>query len=124
MAHPVGGLVLIAAAKALKESVRKIDYVGRYGGEEFLVILPGTDSKGAYNLAERCRQQLETIALDIGKSERIKITGSIGLFCSDKDRSIPAEQMLHNADEARYKTKASGRNCVIISENEKDLLPT
>lgn len=122
--HPVGDLVLVAAAKALKESVRKVDYVGRYGGEEFLVILPGTDSDGAFQLADRCRKQLEMIAIDIGKSESIKITGSIGLYCNEHGRSISAEQMLHYADEALYKAKAGGRNCVIVSENEKDVLPT
>jgi len=122
--HPVGDLVLVAAAKALKESVRKIDYVGRYGGEEFLVILPGTDSEGAFQLAERCRKQLEMIAIDIGKSESVKITGSMGLYCNEHGRSISAEQMLHYADEALYKAKDSGRNCVIVSENEKNFLPT
>ena len=122
--HPVGDLVLVAAAKALKESVRKVDFVGRYGGEEFLVILPGTDSKGAFQLADRCRKQLEMIAIDIGKSDPVKVTGSMGLYCNEHDRSISAEQMLHNADEALYKAKANGRNCVIISENEKELLPT
>ncbi len=122
--HPVGDLVLVAAAKALKESVRKVDYVGRYGGEEFLVVLPGTDSDGAFQLADRCRKQLEMIAIDIGKSKPINITGSMGLYCNEHGRSISAEQMLHYADEALYKAKASGRNCVIVSENEKDLLPT
>ena len=111
--HPVGDLVLVAAAKALQDSVRKIDYVGRYGGEEFLIILPGTDSEGAFQLADRCRKQLEMIAIDIDQAEPVKITGSIGLYCNEHGRSISAEQMLHNADEALYKAKASGRNRVV-----------
>jgi len=111
--HPAGDQVLVEASKALKSGVRQNDHVGRYGGEEFLVLLPGTDTEGAYRLAERCRQQLEALDIDIGGGKTIKITGSIGLFCNEKDRSVSADKMLHNSDEALYKAKDSGRNCVI-----------
>jgi diguanylate cyclase (GGDEF)-like protein len=122
--HPAGDQVLVEASKALKAGVRQNDHVGRYGGEEFLIILPGTDIEGAYQLAERCRKQLETLQIDIGGEEPITITGSMGLFCNEKNRDVSAEKMLHNADEALYKAKESGRNCVIKSENEKDVLST
>lgn len=119
--HPVGDQVLIEAAKVLKASVRQNDHVGRYGGEEFLVILPGTDSEGAYQLAERCRQQLESLMIDVADAPPLKITGSMGLFCNMHDRSISAEQMLHCADEALYKAKESGRNCVVSYQKASDI---
>ena len=111
--HPAGDQVLVEAAKVLRSSVRQIDHVGRYGGEEFLVVLPGTDFEGAYQLAERCRLQLEALDIDIAETSSLKITGSMGLFCNIHDRSVSAEQMLHFADEALYKAKESGRNCTV-----------
>jgi len=111
--HPAGDKVLVEASNALKAGVRKIDHVGRYGGEEFLVILPGTNLEGAYQLAERCRKSLEALEIDLGNGDTIKITGSMGLFCNEKDQSVSTDNMLHNADEALYKAKDSGRNCVV-----------
>ncbi|MFD2230080.1 GGDEF domain-containing protein [Alkalimarinus sediminis] len=111
--HPAGDQVLIETAKVLKASVRQNDYVGRYGGEEFLVVLPDTDFEGAHHLAERCRQHLEGLTIDITGSPSLNITGSIGLFCNMDDYSVSAEQMLHYADEALYKAKKSGRNCIV-----------
>lgn len=110
--HPAGDQVLVETAKALKDSVRLNDHVGRYGGEEFLVILPDTDTDGAYQLAERCRQRLEGLVINIPDAPTLKITASIGLFCNEIDRSTTAGQMLHHADVALYKAKESGRNQV------------
>lgn len=121
--HPAGDQVLIEAAKVLKASVRQNDHVGRYGGEEFLVVLPDTDCEGAYHLAERCRQQLENLIVDITGAPPLKITGSIGLFCNMNDRSASAEQMLQYADEALYSAKKSGRNCVVRYRDASETQP-
>lgn len=114
--HSAGDQVLVEAGKVLKSSVRQNDHVGRYGGEEFLVVLPGTDTEGAYQLAERCRQHLEALEIDVGTGKPLKVTGSMGLFCNEANRTITAEQMLHHADEALYKAKEGGRNCVVRSQ--------
>ncbi len=114
--HYAGDQVLIEAGKALKCSVRQNDYVGRYGGEEFLVILPDTDTEGAYQLAERCRQHLEALEIKVATSKPLKVTGSMGLYCNETNRTITAEQMLHYADEALYKAKEGGRNRVVRSD--------
>lgn len=121
--HPAGDQVLVETAKTLKESVRQNDHVGRYGGEEFLVILPGTDSESAHQLAERCRQQLQGLVVDIPNTPPLKITGSMGLFCNEHDRTASTEQMLHFADVALYKAKESGRNRVINYQHISGIAP-
>lgn len=113
--HPAGDQVLVEAAKTLKNSVRQNDHVGRYGGEEFLVILPGTDTEGAYQLAERCREQLERMKIFTADGSTLRITASMGLFCNEHLNAASAEKMLHYADEALYKAKEGGRNRVVKS---------
>lgn len=114
LGHPVGDQVLVAAAASLKSSVRQSDHVGRYGGEEFLIILPETNTQAAIQLGERCRKSLEALKIDTGKREPLQITASFGLFCNETDRCDSSESMLHFADEALYSAKKQGRNKVVV----------
>lgn len=108
--HLVGDAVLREAAKVIRESVRQMDLVGRYGGEEFGVVLPETDKKQAAFAAERIRRALEEKRIR-AYDEELKVTASIGSATyPDHAKSIP--EMIEIADQALYRAKEQGRNRV------------
>jgi diguanylate cyclase (GGDEF)-like protein len=109
--HPVGDLVLRGVARILKEEIRDIDTAARYGGEEFAVVLPGTDSAGAKNFAERLRKTImaETFSAD---GRTLKVTASIGIASVPADAKTK-EELIERTDQALYHAKHQGRNqCV------------
>ncbi len=106
--HQVGDGVLVEFADILVKHTRKVDIVGRYGGEEFLIILSETSQKGAIKLAEKIRACVEKY-LFLGK---YKITASFGVATYDKDTANCVEAIIKNADTALYKAKKDGRNKV------------
>jgi diguanylate cyclase (GGDEF)-like protein len=103
--HDMGDTVLIAVAKTVKAMVRDLDTFGRYGGEEFLLVLPETEIYQATELAERIRIAIEHIVVGAGK-----ITASIGVTCSGESTTVA--DMIRAADEAMYDAKSEGRNTV------------
>lgn len=106
--HQTGDYVLQTLAKILKRNIRNSDILGRYGGEEFMIICPQTNEKEALLLAEKLRSIVEEFLFDEVK----KITISIGI--SQLTPQIKAEEMIKMADTALYEAKAQGRNrCVI-----------
>ncbi len=108
--HPVGDVVLQKVASIMKEHVREYDRVGRYGGEEFLVLLPGTDFEGAKISAERIRKALDVEPVITEKGE-IKVTISLGI-ATVNPQNDDVEKALKRADEALYMAKEAGRNRV------------
>jgi diguanylate cyclase (GGDEF)-like protein len=110
--HPTGDRVLQEAARALTASLRKSDAVGRYGGEEFLLLLPDTSMEGAVVLAERCRQQVAALEISADNGERFRISASFGLASNEKDYCLYGETLVKVADGALYRAKESGRNRV------------
>lgn len=112
--HLVGDEVLKETARRLLSSVRSYDFVGRYGGEEFLVVLNNCDP--AFSLA-RAEEIRKTIAWNPVQTSGgpIPITMSLGLLLSQEWGSHPVEQLVHEADEALYAAKAAGRNCVKVA---------
>ena len=108
--HEAGDMALIHLARALSKLTRAGDYVFRYGGEEFLILLPGTPLKPACQFAERCRQHIEKSRLEYA-GEQIKMTISIGVAAFMPNRK-GYEGVLKAADEALYQAKEKGRNCV------------
>jgi diguanylate cyclase (GGDEF)-like protein len=106
--HPVGDLVLKGVSKVLREQIREIDIAARYGGEEFAVILPGTDSAGARNIAERLRKAImaEIFSAD---GRTLKVTTSIGLATIPGDAKTK-EELIERTDQALYHAKHNGRN--------------
>ncbi|MGA7712367.1 MAG: PleD family two-component system response regulator [Rhizomicrobium sp.] len=111
--HDIGDEVLREFAKRIEENVRGIDLVCRYGGEEFVVVMPDTDVAYAYTIAERLRQSIETTPMVISRAPgKIGITISIGIAASDGEEDT-AEALLHRADQQLYRAKREGRNRVI-----------
>jgi len=109
--HRVGDSVLQVVADTLRASLRATDIAGRYGGEEFLVVLPQTDLAGAGVLAERVRVAIEETAIDLGGAEPLSVTVSVGVAALDES-GRSAEQLVERADAALYSAKDAGRNCV------------
>jgi diguanylate cyclase (GGDEF)-like protein len=90
--------------------MRPYDQVGRYGGEEFLVVLPNCDLEQAANQAERMRHRLEADTMLVDGAE-MRVSASFGVTVSDGSERSP-DVFVRVADEALYRAKASGRNCV------------
>lgn len=112
--HAGGDLVLRAVASAMREECRVTDVAARHGGEEFLLVLPATDSAGARILAERIRERLarERISFD---GVTISVTASFGVasIAADTYATFTPEELVKRADEALYAAKRSGRNTVV-----------
>ena len=108
--HQAGDAVLRAVGEILGAGVRHVDLAGRYGGEEFALILPETDLPGALKLAERIRIRLQTTAVELPSGESLHATASFGVAVNDE--LTAAEQLVAAADEALYAAKAAGKNCV------------
>ena len=109
--HMLGDQVLREAALALGGSIRPYDAVGRLGGEEFLVILPGCDEINAASHAERLRQALGRIRVPAPHGE-ISVSGSLGVTVVGPGTQVDAEAAIHTADRAMYTAKNAGRDRV------------
>lgn len=115
--HAVGDLVLKTIAKVIRSQLREYDIAGRYGGEEFSILLPFTKLEEAQMVAERLRKTIEQKVIDISKVNKesdvkeISVTISMGIYeikSSDND-----EDLLRKADKALYEAKNTGRNKVV-----------
>lgn len=111
--HTAGDIILKELSDILINSSRNGDIVGRYGGEEFSIVLPETSAENAYKLCERIRKLVENREFYTG-SENIKITISMGLYCKDVNDNIASDDMIKSADKALYAAKQAGRNRVEI----------
>jgi len=107
--HQTGDLVLKSVAKIIQDTVRDIDIPARYGGEEFIVILPETDAKGAFMLAERIRTTIESTKFNTPQGE-LSVTLSIGVSSFWEAGVDDKEEFIKTADIALYKAKENGRN--------------
>lgn len=109
--HPIGDEVLKSIVKVSEGVLRAGDTIARFGGEEFVVMLPKINSVEALVIAERLRSSIEASSVDTG-GEEIKITVSIGVASMNDSRST-LKQLLTSADSALYHAKSKGRNCVV-----------
>jgi two-component system, cell cycle response regulator len=110
--HPTGDVVLAETARILKESAREVDMIGRYGGEEFIAILPGADEDDANHFAERVRSTVEEfIYRDEGKE--IRMTVSAGVASAVAIELDNSDELIKLADRALYQAKTNGRNRVV-----------
>jgi diguanylate cyclase (GGDEF)-like protein len=113
--HPLGDEVLRSLSRICEKNIRTADLVGRYGGEEFLVVLPETDEVEAVQIAERLRLATEEMRV-ASKNEDVQVTISLGVATLVAEIDTNLEQLVKRADEALYQAKNSGRNRVVLSD--------
>ena len=112
--HAMGDQVLVAVASALRASTRDADTVARWGGEEFLIVLPATRDLDATELAERLRARVESLQVADRHQCPVPVTLSIGIAPLAANET--GSSWLKRADEALYRAKAEGRNCCRIAD--------
>jgi len=114
--HQVGDLVLQRFTEQLSESSRPYDFVGRYGGEEFVVCLPGVDVSQARSVAERMRRRVEETGIMLpDSSQSIRITGSFGVASLRMGSEETVDLITGRADDTMYRAKREGRNRVCVA---------
>lgn len=112
--HIAGDRALAAAAEALRQCLRASDRIGRYGGEEFLIVLPGATPEAAREIAERCRLAVGAAIINAG-DVRLDLTASLGVSSRPARDVRDADHIIHLADEAMYLAKQAGRNQVVMA---------
>ena len=110
--HPAGDAAIVQLARVLQRSVRSYDWVGRYGGEEFLIILPGSSFQSARQRAEQLRNSIQALTVE-HTGVHLHVTASLGVAAGFPTAH---DAMLRLADQALYRAKHNGRNCVIALE--------
>ena len=119
--HKAGDEVLSTVAASIKQCLRPGDVAGRYGGEEFVVLVSGASLKQCLKIAERIRQSVAQQTFHIGQAVT-GVTISLGVAWMNPDRMFPLEGLINCADQAMYSAKRQGRNRVVAwTENEKSM---
>ena len=119
--HEAGDIVLTSVTSIVKEKLLLTDYMGRYGGEEFIICMPKTSSMEAANRANIIRQAVEE-SLIVYNKEEIQVTSSFGVshaLLEVGEESYSIQQLIREADQALYAAKHKGRNCVELYEAEE-----
>jgi two-component system, cell cycle response regulator len=116
--HLVGDKALCSVADSVSRKKRQYDLIGRWGGEEFLLILPGTDAKEALLVAERLREEVATTSLSLPGADPIHVKVSIGIACLQPNHMLSFDDLLQRADHALYQAKNQGRDRVCLYSEE------
>ncbi len=116
--HLYGGKVLLEVGKILKNNTRASDIVGRFGGDEFLLIIFGATKKEAKTIAERIRERIKSFVFLKEDNLNLKITASMGIACFPDDAE-DVEELISKADKAMYKVKKRGKDGVECYEEEE-----
>ncbi len=112
--HSFGDLVLQGIAEVMRRETREYDMVGRYGGEEFVIVMPETAKESAVNLVDRLRRVIEGYVFVPTRGERVSVTVSFGVAAYTQDGET-VEDLLVKADERLYRAKRLGKNIVVAS---------
>lgn len=110
LGHEVGNRLIQSVVTSIRQGLRSTDIVARYGGDEFVALLPGGNESAAREAGERVRATVENTSFDVG-GQRVSTTVSVG-FAVYPDMATSAEDLLARADQALYAGKQGGRNCV------------
>jgi len=113
--HPVGDQVLAEIARRLLLAIRSYDFVGRYGGEEFLLVLNNCNPQSAETRAEEVRKVVSARPIQTTIGE-LQVNMSFGVLLSNDWGRRPVEELLFEVDAAMYAAKAAGRNCVRMAK--------
>jgi len=111
--HLIGDYAICHVADRIRASVRSYDWIGRWGGDEFLVVLPETNPHGGNIVAERIRQAIYSCPLPLHTGDNLYLSVSIGISSADVPEALILEMLLQQADKALYQAKQSGRNRVV-----------
>ena len=117
--HAVGDAVLRTIATIMQDQVRELDLVARFGGEEFVIVLPSTDAIGARACAERIRQSIEAARVPLPDGGTVRVTVSVGVAQATRQLGT-IELLLQCADGALYEAKRSGRNRSLIGHGDTE----
>ncbi|MFH1699428.1 MAG: sensor domain-containing diguanylate cyclase [Candidatus Zixiibacteriota bacterium] len=109
--HEVGNHVLVNLVQVIKRGIRDVDILCRYGGEEFIIILPQTIEREAVKIAERIRKEVEVSEFGGDGIPDLKVTVSVGVS-SYPENGLTEEELVHAVDQAMYRAKGSGKNTV------------
>jgi two-component system, cell cycle response regulator len=115
--HLAGDAVLREAARRMQSAIRQYDSIGRYGGEEFLILFPGCGEDDSFALADRLRKQLSQAEMSVNDC-LLRITASFGVTIAQPGETCTQEGLIRKADEALYIAKKSGRNRVELLLHE------
>jgi diguanylate cyclase (GGDEF)-like protein len=113
LGHEAGNRLLRQTVECIQGRLRQTDLIARYGGDEFVALLPETPCAGAAMVAERIRKSVETAPL-VTREQRLSATVSIGV-AGYPNHGVDFESVLEKADQAMYASKAAGKNCVTVS---------
>ena len=119
--HLIGDEVLRQIARAISDVLREYDVPGRFGGEEFVILLPQTRAMDAFKIADRVRAHIAQLPIAASNGERVPVTVSIGVAALDAGSSRQLTELLAVADAALYRAKASGRNQVQMISTSRGL---
>jgi len=112
--HLWGSRTLVEVGEVIRSTVREIDVVSRYGGDEFTVILPQTGTEGAFTIADRIRQRIEETPFLEAHGRRVRITASLGI-ATFPDHGRTKDDLIARADQAMYVAKGRGKNGVVLA---------
>jgi len=120
--HEIGNRALIHIANLIMQTIRKLDIACRFGGEEFVVILPNTDLRQSIYVADRIREAIENTALHIDQERSVKITASLGVDEYRANHSDTIDGFIKRVDSWLYQAKNVGRNRVMHPDVTQDSL--
>ncbi|WP_054694194.1 GGDEF domain-containing response regulator [Syntrophomonas palmitatica] len=116
--HQVGDRVLQDASRCLTSACRVYDFVGRYGGEEFIICLPGANINETCNIAERMRNMLREQRTVLADNTEVGVTASFGIADMSSGSAMSSDDLIKKADDALYQAKGKGRNQVVIADSK------
>jgi diguanylate cyclase (GGDEF)-like protein len=115
--HPVGDTVLAEVSNTMTGCLRPYDALGRYGGEEFLIVLPGCDGESTFKIAQRIQLSVSDRSI-VSSAGPISLTMSVGTASTSDLPSASGADLIKGADTALYEAKRQGRNCVVRATQE------